>query len=242
MTDGPRFEVIPAIDLRGGRCVRLYQGDFAQETVFGDDPLAVARGWEAAGAGRLHLVDLDGAREGRPVQLDLVRTIASGVRIPVQLDIGAEFREGMLHRSRHGGAGLVYGGCPFIAHAIGGQLRDELVAVQFGRCSVGFDPEVELQVKGISDVYIMHNKIPRGGHTGWHSHPGISFVTVRAGVVTEYSGDDPGTPQDYPAGTGLVEEAGRVHLFANEGDTDVELVAFQVLPFGATRRIDQPAP
>ena len=104
------------------------------------------------------------------------------------------------------------------------------------------DHEVELQVKGFSDVYIVHNRIPPGGHTGWHSHPGISFVTVKAGVATEYHGDDPTTPTIYPAGTGLVEEAGRVHLFANEGTTDLELVAFQLLPFGATRRIDQPAP
>jgi quercetin dioxygenase-like cupin family protein len=103
------------------------------------------------------------------------------------------------------------------------------------------DHEVEIQAKGFSDVYIVHNKIVPGGHTGWHSHPGVSFVTVRAGVATEYHGDDP-TPTVYPAGTGFVEPAGRVHLLANVADTDLELVAFQLLPFGATRRIDQPAP
>ncbi|MGH8246188.1 MAG: cupin domain-containing protein [Gammaproteobacteria bacterium] len=103
------------------------------------------------------------------------------------------------------------------------------------------DHEVEIRAKGFSDVYIVHNKIPPGGHTGWHSHPGISFVTVKAGVATEYHGDDP-TPSVYPAGTGLVEEAGRVHLFANEGSVDLELVAFQIIPMGATRRIDEPAP
>ena len=58
------MEVIPAIDLRGGKCVRLVQGDYARERVFDDDPVAVARRWTGAGATRLHVVDLDGARSG----------------------------------------------------------------------------------------------------------------------------------------------------------------------------------
>lgn len=78
--------VIPAIDLQGGRCVRLLRGDFAQETVFGDDPVAVARAWREAGAELLHVVDLDGARLGRPAQLDRVRAIAA--EGPVQLGGG----------------------------------------------------------------------------------------------------------------------------------------------------------
>ena len=58
------MQVIPAIDLRGGRCVRLRQGDFEQETVFGDDPTAMAERWASEGAARIHLVDLDGAKIG----------------------------------------------------------------------------------------------------------------------------------------------------------------------------------
>jgi quercetin dioxygenase-like cupin family protein len=102
--------------------------------------------------------------------------------------------------------------------------------------------EVEFEAQGVSDLYVVHNKIVPGGHTGWHSHPGISFVMVRAGTATEYHGDDPDTPHVYPKGTCLVEPAGRVHLIRNEEDTDLELVAFQIIPFGATRRIDAPAP
>ncbi|MHC5539855.1 HisA/HisF-related TIM barrel protein, partial [Singulisphaera rosea] len=64
------MQVIPAIDLRGGCCVRLRQGDYAQETVFGDDPAAMAARWEEEGATRIHLVDLDGAKIGRPVNVD----------------------------------------------------------------------------------------------------------------------------------------------------------------------------
>ncbi|WP_238538571.1 HisA/HisF-related TIM barrel protein, partial [Nitrolancea hollandica] len=64
--------VIPAIDLLQGRCVRLFQGDFAQETIYDDDPVRVAHHWAALGARWLHIVDLDGARLGRPAQLALV--------------------------------------------------------------------------------------------------------------------------------------------------------------------------
>ncbi len=80
--------IIPAIDLRGGRCVRLRQGDFAQEQVFADDPVAVAREWERQGAKRIHVVDLDGARTGTPENLPVVRAIAQSVDIPVQLGGG----------------------------------------------------------------------------------------------------------------------------------------------------------
>ena len=64
--------IYPAIDLRGGRCVRLMQGAFDHETVYGDEPVAVAKRWETEGATWLHVVDLDGARAGRPVQQDIV--------------------------------------------------------------------------------------------------------------------------------------------------------------------------
>ena len=80
--------VYPAIDLRAGRCVRLTQGDFARETVYGDDPVTVARRWEALGARWLHVVDLDGARAGWPLQAPLVAAICAAVRIPVQVGGG----------------------------------------------------------------------------------------------------------------------------------------------------------
>jgi phosphoribosylformimino-5-aminoimidazole carboxamide ribotide isomerase len=78
--------IIPAIDLQGGRCVRLLRGDFERETVYGDDPVEVARHWRDAGASLLHVVDLDGARAGRPAQLDLIRRIAE--TIPIQMGGG----------------------------------------------------------------------------------------------------------------------------------------------------------
>jgi phosphoribosylformimino-5-aminoimidazole carboxamide ribotide isomerase len=82
------FEVIPAIDLQGGRCVRLVQGDFDRSTVYGDDPPCMARRWQAAGATRIHVVDLDGAKEGKPRQLATVAEIVKAVSVPVQLGGG----------------------------------------------------------------------------------------------------------------------------------------------------------
>ena len=81
--------VVPAIDLRGGRAVRLHQGDYARETVFDADPVDAARRWLDQGARRLHVVDLDGARDGRPAHLDLVGRIAGAAGdVPVQVGGG----------------------------------------------------------------------------------------------------------------------------------------------------------
>ena len=82
------FLPIPAIDIQGGRCVRLSRGAFDQETVYGDDPVAMGLRWQAAGAARLHVVDLDGAREGSPRNHDLIAGIAMALDIPVQVGGG----------------------------------------------------------------------------------------------------------------------------------------------------------
>ncbi|HEV8575132.1 MAG TPA: 1-(5-phosphoribosyl)-5-[(5-phosphoribosylamino)methylideneamino]imidazole-4-carboxamide isomerase [Dehalococcoidia bacterium] len=82
------MEIIPAIDIRGGRCVRLEQGDYARETVFSDDPVAVASRWQQAGAKRLHIVDLDGAREGTPRNEEVIRSILDAAGVPVQVGGG----------------------------------------------------------------------------------------------------------------------------------------------------------
>jgi len=80
--------IFPAIDIRGGRCVRLLKGDFDKETVFSDKPEEIAKKWEAQGATFLHLVDLDGARAGHPVNLLTVKAIIAAVNIPVELGGG----------------------------------------------------------------------------------------------------------------------------------------------------------
>ncbi|PKB72753.1 MAG: 1-(5-phosphoribosyl)-5-[(5-phosphoribosylamino)methylideneamino]imidazole-4-carboxamide isomerase [SAR202 cluster bacterium Io17-Chloro-G7] len=82
------MEVIPSIDLKTGRCVRLYQGDFGKETVYSDDPVSVALSWQEQGGLRLHLVDLDGATQGRLVNLGLIAEIVKQLTIPVQVGGG----------------------------------------------------------------------------------------------------------------------------------------------------------
>src|SRR4051812_569776 len=79
---------IPAIDIRGGRCVRLVQGDFGRETTYGDDPVAMAQHWQAQGAARLHVVDLDGARDGLRANAALIERLVASVSIPVQVGGG----------------------------------------------------------------------------------------------------------------------------------------------------------
>ncbi|MFW6195382.1 MAG: 1-(5-phosphoribosyl)-5-[(5-phosphoribosylamino)methylideneamino]imidazole-4-carboxamide isomerase [Chloroflexota bacterium] len=87
------MQVIPAIDLREGKCVRLYQGDYNQETVFDTDPVSVLRRWEDAGASRVHIVDLDGARDGTRVNTPAVRRLVSEASVPLQLGGGIRTAE-----------------------------------------------------------------------------------------------------------------------------------------------------
>ena len=82
------MEIIPAIDLLNGSCVRLHQGDYEKVTHFNEDPVAQALDWQQQGATRLHLVDLDGAKSGQPVNDSSVRAIISALNIPVQLGGG----------------------------------------------------------------------------------------------------------------------------------------------------------
>jgi len=82
------MEIIPAIDLRWGQCVRLYQGDYERETVYSEDPLEVALHWQDLGAPRLHVVDLDGALAGIPANLGVINGIAALIDIPMQVGGG----------------------------------------------------------------------------------------------------------------------------------------------------------
>lgn len=86
------MEVIPAIDLLAGRCVRLYQGDYEQSQVFSENPLEIALQWQSLGATRLHLVDLDGAKEGTTINFDAISTIVKNLNIPIQVGGGLRDR------------------------------------------------------------------------------------------------------------------------------------------------------
>ncbi|NJR70837.1 MAG: 1-(5-phosphoribosyl)-5-[(5-phosphoribosylamino)methylideneamino]imidazole-4-carboxamide isomerase [Synechococcales cyanobacterium CRU_2_2] len=103
------MEVIPAIDLLGGKCVRLYQGDYDQAQVFGEDPVSMAQHWVDQGATRLHLVDLDGAKDGKPVNHDVIGAIAQTLSIPVQVGGGLRDRAQVVHLLERGVERVILG-------------------------------------------------------------------------------------------------------------------------------------
>ncbi|MBI3410222.1 MAG: 1-(5-phosphoribosyl)-5-[(5-phosphoribosylamino)methylideneamino]imidazole-4-carboxamide isomerase [Planctomycetes bacterium] len=103
------MQILPAIDIRGGQCVRLRQGDYDQETVFSADPAAMARRWVSEGAEILHVVDLDGAREGRPVNVSSIRAIIEESGVPCQLGGGLRTEEEIAAALSWGVARVVIG-------------------------------------------------------------------------------------------------------------------------------------
>lgn len=103
------MRLFPAIDIQKGRCVRLRRGDFADETIFGENPVAMARHWVEQGARFLHVVDLDGARQGEPKNLPLIEAIAEAVPIPVQMGGGIRTDEVVDRIARSRVARLVIG-------------------------------------------------------------------------------------------------------------------------------------
>ncbi|MCX6732487.1 MAG: 1-(5-phosphoribosyl)-5-[(5-phosphoribosylamino)methylideneamino]imidazole-4-carboxamide isomerase [Candidatus Roizmanbacteria bacterium] len=82
------MKIIPAIDIRNGKCVRLFQGDYNQETIYDSNPIVVAQKWESQGAQTLHLVDLDGAKEGRLININSIKEIINVISIPIQVGGG----------------------------------------------------------------------------------------------------------------------------------------------------------
>jgi hypothetical protein len=99
------------------------------------------------------------------------------------------------------------------------------------------------RTKGPSDLYVQNNLWAPGGSTGWHTHPGHSLIIVTAGTVTAYDGHDEScTPHAYTVGEGFVDAGGdHVHLIRNEGNVEAQTIAVQLIPAGATRRIDAAA-
>jgi phosphoribosylformimino-5-aminoimidazole carboxamide ribotide isomerase len=124
--------LFPAIDIRDGKAVRLVQGDFAQETKYDDDPVVSARRWVDGGATWLHIVDLDGARAGEPVNLDHVRGIVAAVNVPVQLGGGLRDSQKVEEAISSGAERVVLGTAavrdPEMAEAIAAAHGDRVVA------------------------------------------------------------------------------------------------------------------
>jgi len=162
------MELWPAIDLRGGRCVRLLQGDYARETVFGDDPVEMARRFVAGGARRLHIVDLDGARDGVPVQAELVSRMVAAAGVPCQLGGGIRSLETARSYVAAGVQRLVVGSVAIEDPA----LLEQLAAAHPGRIVLGLDARdgnvavrgwLETSTLRAIDVAQQHQHLPLAG-------------------------------------------------------------------------------
>jgi phosphoribosylformimino-5-aminoimidazole carboxamide ribotide isomerase len=129
------FDLYPAIDLRGGKCVRLYQGDFDAETVYDDDPVRVARKFEAEGAAWIHVVDLDAARTGEGTNLGVIEAICAAVACRVQTGGGVRDIEAAGERL-HAGVARVVVGTAAVEHP---ELVEDLCTLHPGQVAVGLD-------------------------------------------------------------------------------------------------------
>jgi phosphoribosylformimino-5-aminoimidazole carboxamide ribotide isomerase len=217
--------VYPAIDLRGGRCVRLTQGDFARETVYGDDPVGVARRWEALGARWIHVVDLDGARAGRPVQAPLVAAICAAVRIPVQVGGGMRDAAAIETALEDGVARVVLG-----TIAVREPARGAVLCRAFpGRVAIGIDardgmarvagwleggrvaaPALAETAAGWGAAAIVYTDIGRDGTQEGPDLEGTRAVARAAGIPVVASG-----------GVGTLEHVRAVAALADDGVTGV---------------------
>jgi hypothetical protein len=132
-----------------------------------------------------------------------------------------------------------------LATASSGFTTEQLSLGRFGEIDAKTH-HVKLRTKGESDVYVVRNTVLPGGQSGWHYHPGPSLITVVQGTASFYDGDDPTcTPRVFPAGTGVIDDAvdaSHVHLLRNEGTGNLVTVTVQMVPAGAPRRVDAPAP
>jgi phosphoribosylformimino-5-aminoimidazole carboxamide ribotide isomerase len=182
------FDLYPSIDLRAGRVVRLHQGDFDQETVYGDDPVAVARSFEAAGARWIHVVDLDAARRDGSNR-DLVVAIAGAVRVPVQT--GGGVRDGSLLDS---GVQRVVLGSAAVEDP---ELVRSLAAQWPGRIAVGLDHwSGEVRVRGWEE---------RSGRQLLDVARSLALPGVAAFIVTDISRDATLVGPDLEGLRGLLE-------------------------------------
>ncbi|MGA7934417.1 MAG: 1-(5-phosphoribosyl)-5-[(5-phosphoribosylamino)methylideneamino]imidazole-4-carboxamide isomerase [Kovacikia sp.] len=129
------MDVIPAIDLLEGRCVRLYQGDYGQAQTFDENPVAVARQWATEGASRLHVVDLDGAKAGHPINLQAIEAIVRAVDVPVQVGGGLRDRQSVADLLKRGVQRIILGTVAVEQPTLVSQLCQEFP----GQIVVGID-------------------------------------------------------------------------------------------------------
>ena len=157
--------------MRQGRCVRLYQGDYQQETVFSENPVEVALEWQSLGAPRLHIVDLDGAATGEPVNVDIIREIAEALLVPVQVGGGIRRLESIEQLLKIGVDRVILGTAA-VGEDLGMQISGNLYSlyVDPGIARAYYEAALESYVAGLRDA-------------GWQGSP----ETVRFACATAAS-------------------------------------------------------
>lgn len=204
------MEVIPAIDLRGGRCVRLYQGDFGQETVFSEDPLAVARQWQEQGASRLHLVDLDGAARGEPVNLDIIAAIVAQSEIPVQVGGGV--------RSAATAEKLLSLGVERVVIGTAAVRNPDLVRQL---CQDGGSPRVVVAVDARDGLVAVQGWLEKTSITALELGKRMAELGVERLLYTDISRDGTLSEPNFSANAELVESTG-LAILASGGVTSLD--------------------
>ncbi len=198
------MEIIPSIDLRAGRCVRLYQGDYAQETVYSEDPLVVALSWQEQGASRLHLVDLDGAAAGYPANLPVISAIAGSLDIPVQVGGGIRDRATAESLLSAGAQRVVLGtaaverpelvrelcagyGSPAVVVAV--DARDGRVAIKgWTETAAMTVPELADRMAGLGVVRLLYTDISRDGTLTGPNFAANAALVRDSGMAVQASG------------------------------------------------------
>ncbi|MGQ0793658.1 MAG: 1-(5-phosphoribosyl)-5-[(5-phosphoribosylamino)methylideneamino]imidazole-4-carboxamide isomerase [Deltaproteobacteria bacterium] len=181
--------IIPAIDLKGGKCVRLLKGEEAAVTVFSENPAQVARRWEGFGAKWIHVVDLDGAFSGEPKNFDLIREIAKSLSCPIQ--VGGGIRTlGVIERYLNLGAGrVILGTAAFVSRdflaeacrlfpgriALGLDTKGGKIAVKGWTEVVDLDTAAALrEVKDMGVALVIHTNVDRDG-----TMEGVNLASMR---------------------------------------------------------------
>jgi phosphoribosylformimino-5-aminoimidazole carboxamide ribotide isomerase len=172
-TTGASFDLLPAIDLRGGRVVRLVEGDFARETAYSDDPVAVAVEFAAAGARWIHIVDLDAARGGEPAQTDVISAIAQAVGREVRCQVGGGIRTVPAAQAaiEAGAARIVIGTAALLDPAFAGELvelhgTDRVVAAIDVRNGLAFGEAWDAGATGV-DPFAAVTRLADAGITAF---------------------------------------------------------------------------
>ena len=208
--------IIPAIDIKDGKCVRLQQGDMGRETIYSDDPATMARHWIEQGARRIHIVDLDGASRGRPVNADIVHRIAENhPEVPIQIGGGIRNEETVTAYIRAGVQYVIIG-----TQAVREpQMVEDLCNKFPGHVIVGLDAhDGKLAIEGWSEI---------SGHSAIDLARNFEHAGVESIVYTDISRDGMLQGVNVPA-TAALAGAVTISVIASGGVTsldDIRLLA-----------------